>query len=163
MLDWRVLFPYTPIINPISFLCEFFFKWSEIFRSDFLGHWTPEYDFFFDLVDFQKKIESQKKDLRQEIRLTSRNWKKRGGLSTHHRKIAITLRIFYQWGSSFQRILTIYRTSIYHKFGVATKLLKPKMLFSQSYDYSNITKIEIVIDLRKKYFGLQIFRIWQIP
>ena len=94
--------------------------------------------------------------------MTSRNWKKRGGLSTHHRKIAITLRIFYQWGSNFQRILTIYRTSIYHKFGAATKLLEPKMLFSQSYDYSNITKVEIVINFRKKYFGLQIFRIWQI-
>ena len=73
MLDWRVLFPYTPIINPISFLCEFFFKWSKIFRSDFLGHWTPEYDIFLIWSIFKKKIESQKKDLRQEIRLTSRN------------------------------------------------------------------------------------------
>ena len=55
ILDYRVLFPYTPIINPISFLCEFFFKWSEIFRSDFFGHLKPENDFFFDWTDFEKK------------------------------------------------------------------------------------------------------------
>ena len=68
---------YTRIINPISFWSNFFFKWSEIFSSDSLGYLTREYDFFFDLVNFEKKNSwlnffFQKLTLRN-FRLTLRN------------------------------------------------------------------------------------------
>ena len=63
-----------------------------MFRSDSLGHLTPEYIFFFDLVDFEKKIEFnfflfkidvkklsidvKKFDWRQEIRSVKNRQKK---------------------------------------------------------------------------------------
>ena len=46
----------SPLSNRIGgIFSEFFFKWSENFRSDSLGHLTPEYGYFFDLVDLKKK------------------------------------------------------------------------------------------------------------
>ena len=41
------------IINPISFFRNFLFKWAGILMSDSLWHLTPDYEMFFDLVDFE--------------------------------------------------------------------------------------------------------------
>ena len=130
-----------------------------------MGHLTPEYDFFrfgrfwkkrFWLNNFFFKINVKK------LSIDVKKLKKRGGLSTHHRKIPITLRIFFQLSSNSLRLLTRYRTTLYYKIRAVKK-------YSQSYDFEflDVNRKFLCEKIGKNFvktkkIWLQIFRIWQI-